>query len=477
MNKTLMHCLIPVTLGVMACGAPDPQPARPNVLIVLADDMGYGDPGCYGGLARTPTLDALARNGIRFTDFYAGAPLCSPSRAALLTGRVPSRAGIYNYRSPNHPMHLRKEEVTMASILKEQGYQTAIFGKWHLGALLDDTQPGEPHPTPGQHGFDYYFSTENNAEPMHLNPENFIRNGQKTGMLEGFSCQLVADEAISWMRNTGKQNGPLFMYVAFNEPHASTRQTAPPDLAERFSHLPEHHANHLANIENLDSALGRIIRHLTEQQMLDNTLILFSSDNGSIIQASNGDLRGRKSHLYEGGIRVPGIIHWPASPFMSNRVIHEAAGLVDILPTILDILHVDPLPGLVFDGASIVNLLTGKAFTRENPLYWFFYRNSPEIALRLNNHMIMGKDNDLVPRTHPLAARDMEYIKTMTLKTYELYDLGNDISQTWNIIEDFPGSGTYKQIIGNKLREIQTHGYIWENLPDLEDNPARIKTR
>src|SRR5690606_24853047 len=146
-----------------------------NVLIILADDMGYRDLNSFGGVANTPNLDALAAKGLKFTNCYAGAPNCSPSRVSLLTGRIPARAGMYSYRPPGSVMHLPDKEITLAELLKSAGYQTAHFGKWHLGALPGDTNPKQPQPQ--QQGFDYSFGTENNAEPSHLNPINFIRNG------------------------------------------------------------------------------------------------------------------------------------------------------------------------------------------------------------------------------------------------------------------------------------------------------------
>src|SRR5690606_30228202 len=225
-----------------------------NILIILADDMGYSEIGSYEGISRTPNLDKLAKEGIRFTNFYAGAPNCSPSRSALLTGKSPAITGIYNYRPPQHPMHLRAEEKTLAGMLKEQEYQTSVFGKWHLGCLPQDESLNQPQPD--DHGFDYYFATENNAEPSHHNPENFVRNGRRVGKLNGYSCQLVADEAISWIDNHYQQEDPFLMYIAFHEPHASTQWTAPPHFLQNYKDYPEREANCFANVQNLDSAAG-----------------------------------------------------------------------------------------------------------------------------------------------------------------------------------------------------------------------------
>jgi len=470
-NKTIVGLL--AIILIVGCTPQNSQPKsleRPNILIMIADDMGYADLGCYGGVSNTPNLDQLASSGILFTDFYAAAPNCSPSRSGLLTGRAPSRTGIYNYRPPNHPMHLRDEEITIAEVLKNAGYQTSHFGKWHLGSLGPDSLL--QHPQPSDQGFDYSLGTENNAVPSHLNPTNFVRNGKRLGTQEGYSCQIVASEAISWLADHYNKSDPFFMYVAFHEPHAKV--ASPPELVEKYKGHPPFDAEYLANIENLDSAAGRILQVLESNQYLDNTLVLFCSDNGSYRQASNGDLRAVKSYLYEGGIRVPGILHWPAYT-NAGRIINEPAGFVDIMPTICDILGINPLNDRVVDGASILGLIKGEEFERENPLFWFFYRTSPEIALRSGDLMVMGRDMDTVPRTHRFSEPDMTYIKNMKLLEYELYDLKEDIYQDYNMIEAHPDTGTIIELLDEKLLEIQEEGYSWKELPPATGR-KRIKT-
>jgi arylsulfatase A len=462
-----------LSILVAGCGQrgdrSDPR-EKPNILIMIADDMGYADLGCYGGISQTPNLDLLAGKGILFTDFYAAAPNCSPSRAGLLTGRAPSRTGIYSYRSPGHPMHLRDEEITIAEVVRDLGYQTSHFGKWHLGVLGYDSIL--QHPQPSDQGFGYSFGTENNARPSHLNPVNFIRNGEALDTLEGYSCQIVAGEAISWLSERYDRDHPFFMYVAFHEPH--TKVASPPDLVEKYKDHPPFDAEYLANIENLDSAAGRIIRHLETNQLLEHTLLLFCSDNGSYRQASNGELRAVKSYLYEGGIRVPGILHWPAL-IREGKVLSQPAGFVDILPTLCEILGTHLPDDRVVDGTSLWPLITGEDFTREKPLFWFFYRTSPEIALRHEHLMVLGKDRDSVPRTHRFASPDMDYIKEMQILEYELYDLEKDIYQEFNLARTHPEAGRYSQWLDDQLLEIQEEGYTWKELPPAR-GPARIKT-
>lgn len=446
---------------------------RPNILLVVADDMGYRDLNSYGGIPQTPNTDQLARNGIRFTDFYAPASNCSPSRAGLLTGRSPARVGMYSYRPSNHPMHLRDSEITIAEVLKVRGYQTAHFGKWHLGNI--PVEEGLDHPQPDEQGFDYWFATENNASPSHLNPNNFIKNGEELGELKGYACQLAADELTSWLDSRKDTTSPFFINLSFNEPHRKV--ASPPELVDKYDdEYTEFDAKYHANIENIDSAMGRIMTHLKNNDLMDNTLIIFSSDNGSYRNDSNGGLEGKKSFVYDGGIRVPGIIHWPET-IKEGRVSHEPVGLIDMMPTILDLVNADTLNQRTIDGTSILPIINGNEnqFERDKPLFWFFYRTSPEISMRIGDYMIMGRSNDTIPRTHHFTKPDMDFVKNMELVDYELYNLAKDQGQYNNIFGSHPDSEKFKKMLNNKLDEIQKQGYTWDNLPEA-GNYRKVKT-
>lgn len=471
MGRTYKSLFFTISILFIASNLPGQRQDRnavkkkPNIVLLLADDMGYAELGCYGGLAQTPNLDRLAAEGIRFTDFYAAAPNCSPSRVGLMTGISPAIHGMYNYRPPGHVTHLRDEAVTIAEVLKGMGYQTGHFGKWHLGALPQD--PRLHHPQPGDQGFDYSLGTENNAQPSHLNPDNFVRNGVELGPVEGYSCQIVAEEATRWLDNRSDKRKPFFTYVAFHEPHAPI--ASPPYLVEKYKSHSEAKAKHLANVENLDLAVGKIVDYLTEHGLMENTLIIFSSDNGSYRQDFNGDLKAVKSYLYDGGIRVPAIIHWPLLD-RKDVVLNEAAGLVDVMPTICEVVGAKLPNEKEIDGTSLVPLINGRAFNRKEPLYWFFYRSSPEIAMRVGDLMIMGSDVDSIPRTHMLTAPDMTYIKQMGLEAFELYDLSTDYGQKNNVVSDHPHSRELRKMLIEKLNEIQCEGYYWDNLEQPESS-------
>ncbi len=452
---------------LMGCNGHGPARAEqrfPNVLILLADDLGYADLSCYDGIARTPNLDRLAANGARLTNFYAGSSNCSPSRVALMTGVVPARMGMYSYRPPNHPMHLPDEAVTVAEILKEAGYQTAHFGKWHLGCLPQDSAFN--HPQPVDQGFDYSLGTENNAHPSHLNPDNFVRNGKPVGRVQGYSCQIVVDEAISWLQSEHEEGQPFFMYVAFHEPHAKV--ASPPELVEKYSAYPAKEAEYHANIENMDLASGRLLDYLEDKKLTENTLIIFISDNGSYRLPSNRPLRAVKSYVYEGGIRVPGIFSWPGH-IKPGTTIDEPAGFVDLMPTICEMVEA-PLPTYrSMDGISILHLLEGGRLVREKPLYWFFYRTTPEIAMRVGDHVILGKDKDSTFHSHRFSEQDMQHIKTLDLDSFEVYDLQADLAQQHDIAASFLSENpTGVQKIRQLLEEIQKDGPLIERLPPAQ---------
>ena len=466
MNRVLI--LIGISFLIcLSCDDPSGiEPKRPNIVFLLADDMGYGDYERIGGSTETPNLNRLADEGIFFNNFYAAGPNCSPSRAGLMTGKSPAKVGMYSYRPQNHPLHLPDQEITLAELLKTRGYQTAHIGKWHLGELTGN--PEFDHPQPHEQGFDYSMGTENNAEPSHHNPRNFIRNGKALVKVEGYSCQIVAQECMDWLNQ--KSDDPFFLYVAFHEPHAKV--ASPPELFEKYKNLPQKDAEYLANIDHLDSAIGRILNYLEQHDLMDNTIIMFSSDNGSYRLASNAGLKAVKSFLYDGGIRVPGIIKWSGIK-TDRKVVEEPTGLVDVLPTLCEIVGISPPDDL--DGTSFLPLLMGRPFQRKLPLYWFFYRTSPEIAMRIGDHMILGLDNDTIPRPHQFSQDDLGYIKNISLKNYELYDLRNDFSQEKNLFHTYPKKDSLKQLIDHKLTEIKNNRYPWQKLP-LKLEPRKKKT-
>ncbi|MFV1981184.1 MAG: sulfatase-like hydrolase/transferase, partial [Rhodothermia bacterium] len=455
-----------------------------NVILLLADDLGWKDIGCYGGPVKTPALDSLAARGMRFTDFHSGAAVCSPSRATLLTGRHHVRTGVYSWINDNdQDSHLLESETTLAEILKGQGYETAHFGKWHLGFPLGKRKK----PSPSDHGFDYWYATVNGAGPSHRNPNNFIRNGEKVGQQNGYSCHLVVDEAIRWLDEERKSDTPFFLNIWFHEPHAPI--AAPDEIVVDYGKTNDAAAIYSGTIDNTDQAIDRLLLKLEKTGALENTLIVYSSDNGSYRQDRVGPLREKKGSNYEGGTRVPGIFFWKGK-IPAGKVEDEPAGLIDIVPTVCGILEIDPPESKALDGSDLTPLLTGGQNTikRQQPLTFISPLAGSALALREGKYSLIGHKNGEYPRDR--AAMDslrrqivdvlrkggdpkpestvqeklfegfankeadllrgqyirhnqfheswIPAIKAMEFHRFELYDLSKDISQKTDIAKEQP---------------------------------------
>lgn len=431
-----------------ACRAPGERQGaarRPNFLVILCDDLGYADLSCYGSARiRTPHVDRLAREGTLLTHCLAAAPVCSPSRAGLLTGRVPTRAGIHDWIARDHPMHLRAGETTVASALRNAGYATALAGKWHLNGGLEREDQAQP----SGHGFDHVFATQNNAFPSHHNPENFVRDGAPAGQLAGYSCDLVADDAIAWLESGRGSEKPFFLLVSFHEPHEPV--DAPESLVAEYLDAPERgQALYEACVANLDRATGRLLAAIDRLALRDDTLVFFTSDNGPEPTAryegawrSHGEvgaLRGRKLSVYEGGLRVPGIVRFPGR-VRAGGVSDAPVSGVDLLPTLLDYAGVAP-PARALDGASARAALEGRAMAREVPLHWYYFRadGRAKAAIRDGDWKVVGlwDGPDLDP-ARSLQPGDAETIAATRLVEFELYDLRTDPGEAKNLAASEP---------------------------------------
>ena len=407
---------------------------QPNVVILLADDLGYKDVGCYGGPVQTPAIDQLAKDGVRFTDFYSGCAVCSPSRATLLTGRHHIRTGVYSWISDEgQNSHLLLRERTIAEILKDRGYSTAHIGKWHLGLPTKNRSK----PTPSHHGFDYWFTTWNNASPSHKNPNNFIRNGEAVGPLEGYSCQLVADEAIDWLDNHRHPKAPFFLNIWFHEPHAPI--AAPDKIVSTYGELKDKTAIYSGTIDNTDRAISRVVEKLKTMGVRENTLIIYASDNGSYRDDRTGNLRGRKGSNWDGGIRVPGIFSWP-EVIRKNRAVKEPAGLVDVLPTLCGLLHLEVPQDRAIDGSDLSPLLKGEInrFQRHQPMFWHLQKSRPMVAMRDGDFSLVANPDYEISQSNMFQESWIPRVKNGGYQDFQLFDLNKDPGQTQNIASDNP---------------------------------------
>jgi arylsulfatase A-like enzyme len=373
----------------------DAAAGPPNIVLIVADDLGYGDLASYGHhTIKTPALDRLAREGVRLTSYYAASPLCSPSRAAMLTGRTPFRTGIESWIPETSDVQLGPREITLATLLKAKGYDTYLAGKWHLNGGLGVT----PHTQPRDHGFDHALAFHAFAIPNHRDPENFYRDGQPVGRIPGYAAQIVTDQALQWLEGR-PDTRPFFLYLAFGEPHGTIASPESfTDLYRAFTRgRPEPFVNggkvpanleargpgeYYANVTHMDFHIGRLLDRLDHLGLREDTLVVFTSDNGPVtddwrhwyevnLYGSTGGLRGRKADLYEGGIRVPAIVRWPGH--VRPGTTSDAAVIgYDLLPTLAPAAGATVPKDRPLDGEDVSAALRGEPFARQRPLYWEF---------------------------------------------------------------------------------------------------------
>jgi len=377
-----------VTLFFLALGTALAAP-RPNVLIFYVDDMGWAQPGCYGGkITATPNIDALAAGGVRFTDGYVSACVCSPSRVGLMTGRYQARSG--HDANPNRPgTELVLSETTMAQRMKAAGYATGMVGKWHLGS--------GPAYLPGARGFDSAFGSIGNLGEG--KGPTFYRGTEPIADPEGapVTSPIYAREAVRFIED--QKEKPWFLYLAFNAVHAP--HVASEKWLAQFKNLPKRDAQYAALIAEADKAIGTVMSRLRELGQEENTLIFLISDNGGAApQAEMGGLRGRKWFCWEGGIRVSWIATWKGR-IPAGRVSHEPVIQLDVLPTALAAAGAEVKPDWQLDGANLLPLLEGKT-EHLNPRALYF-RFGVQFAVRQGDWKLVKASKEMNPMLVNLA--------------------------------------------------------------------------
>lgn len=455
-----------LSLFVLCCLALHAAAAgpRPNFIVILCDDLGYGDLRCYGNAEMiTPNLDRFAAEGLRLTSCYASHPNCSPSRTGLMTGRTPTRVGIHNWIPMLSPMHVPQTEKTIATLLRDAGYDTALSGKWHLNGWFNLT--GQPQPN--DHGFNHWFATQNNCLPNHHNPYNFVRNGIPVGPLKGYAADLVTDEAAYWLRELRDQTKPFFLFVSYHEPHEPIATA--PKYEKLYPSDDPSHAPHHGNITQMDAAFGRLMKTLDQLKLRENTLVFFTSDNGPAKTAfhpngSAGPLRDKKGFIADGGIRVPGILRWPGRTKVGRTSDEPVIG-TDILPTFCELAGINIPSDRTLDGSSIVPLFSGKPIKRHTPLYWHFYAASgaQKVAIRMGDWKLSAEmDAPPVRSRGGIDSQDQRTIKTAGLAKMELYHLKSDIAETTDLKSSEPKRfARMKKILEAKYREVQAESPTW----------------
>lgn len=460
--------IIVLILGLqVAC---EKAKAPPNIIIFLADDLGYGDLACYGNpIIQSPNIDHFATQGVRMTDFHSGGTVCSPSRAALLTGRNPYRSGFFYISGKD--TYLRDDEITIAELLRNQGYETSFWGKWHLSKIEKDRydQPG-----PGDQGFDYWMGTSVNAFDGPENANKFVLNGEPIGEVQGWYCDVIVDRAGDWLRNKRQKDKPFFMFVSTHEPHTPI---SPPDHysemynkkeidslenlinyggeARPTTDLSDLKKEYYGTVSQLDAAFGNLMKTLDELDLDEKTLVIFTSDNGPETPVTDeeslglwfdpirdkcfgtpGNLRGMKRFPYEGGHRVPGIVRYPGiiSPNTESAALFNGT---DILPTVGKLTGFDLPNDRAIDGIEAFPALHGKIVTRNSGTIWFYpnhedaYFRMPQVSFRKDEYTLIGwlpKKPDTLDLKTWMATNDPE--------VFELYDIVSDPSQKIDLAKE-----------------------------------------
>jgi len=411
--KNLVLLFIPLLFTINSLPA-----AKPNVVLVMADDQGWGQMGYMNHPAlKTPHLDAMSENGLRFGRFYAGGPVCSPTRATVLTGRTHDRTGVFD-----HGYALRSQEKTLGQAMKRAGYATGHFGKWHLNGLRGPGAPifKEDSHHPGAFGFDEWLSVTN----------FFDRNPimSRKGKIEehsGDSSEIIVNEALKFIKTNARANKPFFTVIWYGTPHDPW--TAAKADKRSFTKLSPKAQEHYGELVAMDRSIGTLRKGLREMGVAQNTLVWFMSDNGGLPRLdppTTGGLRGFKGSMYEGGLRVPAIIEWPKG-ISKVRITKHPAGAVDVFPTIAEVAGLEKSDLLKpQDGMSLAKLFLKELGPRQKPLP---FRSRSRIAV---------VDNDYKMISFPDSGKTR----------YELYNLSKDMSEQDNLVKKEPK-------IANRLRK------------------------
>ncbi|MCC6857133.1 MAG: sulfatase-like hydrolase/transferase [Bryobacterales bacterium] len=409
---------------------------RPNFVVIVTDDHGYHDLGCQGARdLQTPHLDALAASGARLTHWYSNAPMCAPSRASLLTGRYPARAGV-----PTNGPALPPGELTIPALLKPHGYATGLTGKWHLGS--------GPDTAPNARGFDFFFGFHSGCidfyshryywgEPRRVNHHDLWRNRAEVFEDGRYMTELITAEALRFIES--RRSRPFFLYVAYNAPHYPMH--APRRYTERFPDLEPERRMYAAMLAAVDDGVGQIVSLLKKLGLTRRTMIFFQGDNGATREAraglnqqparggSNAPLRGYKFSLFEGGIRVPALVNWPGT-IPSGQVIAQPGAAMDLLPAILGAAGA-PLPaGRVIDGRDVLPMFRHRTGSPHEAIFWSSGR---QLAVRRGRWKLVlnGIVSDGTPEgSKPLAGEDSVFLS----------DLENDPAEAANLRRTEPGT-------------------------------------
>lgn len=421
---------------------------KPNVLIILTDDQGYFDVAACGAKDLvTPHMDQLFKEGMKFNFFYANSPVCSPTRASLITGLYPDKAGVpgvIRTHAENSWGYLNPKAVTIADKFKEGGYHTAIIGKWHLGL--------EKPNIPSMRGFDlfkgYLGDMMDDYWTHRRHGINYMRHNEQEIDPDGHATDIFSRWAIEYINDYGSAEKPFFLYLAYNAPHFPVQ---PPEgwlekVKNRAPELSEGRAKLVAFIEHLDHGIGTVIDALKKNGVYENTVIVFTSDNGGLLrdEANNGPLRDGKQSVYEGGLRVPTTIVWKDHIISGSSTDYRAATM-DLYPTLLEIADINIKHNI--DGVSFLQVLRGETVGDMDRLLYFTRR---EGGSRYGGLTIQA-----------VQLNDWKLLQNSPFESQELYNLREDPYETINLIESEPEQ--YRNLNELMMKQLQEGGKIpWQ---------------
>lgn len=409
--------------------------SRPNIIFILVDDLGYSELGSYGNrFNETPNLDKLAGEGIRFTQAYAAAPVCSPTRAALMTGQAPSRVGINDYLDVHDVKHLSPTYTTLNESLKTAGYKTGLIGKWHL---TGDYTIGRG--APEKHGWDEVIASERKyiADGDYFFPYFFLPQLEERQPNEYLTDRLDL-EAVDFIKR--HKDEPFFLYLANYAVH--TKLDGKADLVKKYQSKPgagkdKNNPELAAMLESVDEGVGKIMQTLNDLNLSDDTLIVFTSDNGGESRVtSNAPLRAGKSTLYEGGIREPLIIKYPKM-IKGGSIANAPIVTMDFYPTLIEIAKAKLDTAQTMDGKSFLALLKNPSLTRKETLYWYYPLQKP--------HFLGGRSAEAI------RDGDFKLIEFFDDNHHELYNLKTDLSEEHDLAKKMP----------DKARQLQEKLEAW----------------
>ena len=452
-------------LILLLCGCSGPQKAttgsqsssldkeQPNILVILTDDQGYHDVSYYGTQdLKTPHIDALASDGMRLDNFYANCPVCSPTRASLLSGRYPDHVGVpgvIRTHSQNNWGYLDPSAILLPDKLKEQGYHTSLIGKWHLGL--------ESPNTPTERGFDFFHGWLGDMMDDYWKKRrheiNYMRKNKETIDPPGHATDIFTEWAVEYINEKAPEEQPFFMYLAYNAPHFPVQ---PPEdwlskIKEREPNLSEKRAKLVAFIEHLDDGIGKVIQALKKSGEYDNTIIVFSSDNGGLLldEANNGPYRDGKQSVYEGGLRVPTCIVWKEGDIAPGSASNYKAVTMDLYPTLVEAAGGDVEHFI--EGKSFLDELQGKKMNDSDRLLYYVRREGGTAYGGLTIQAV-EKNGWKLLQNSPFAAQELYYLPDDPMEKNDLINTERE---------------KYKELNTLMIKQLQTAGKIpWQKPGD-----------